>query len=94
MPRPVRRRSQAPLEGSSRFGGRVIAWGGVGPLVDRGTFTRRAGLKARAPCLLATFDRRGLFTVLADRGALRCGIASVQALRVCGHSVGPLSDPS
>ena len=82
------------MEGSSCFGGSVIASGGVGPLADRGTVTRRAGLKARTPCFLVPFDWRGLFTVLADRGALRCGTASVQALRVCGHSVGPLSDPS
>ena len=51
-------------------------------------------LRLGRPAFSRRFDWGGLFTVLADRGALRCGIASVQALRVCGHSVGPLFDPS
>ena len=70
--------------------------GGVGPLADRGTFNPAVpALRLGRPAFSRRLDWRGLFTVLADRGASRTrGLAPVQAHRVCGYSVGPLSDPS
>lgn len=55
---------------------------------DRGTPAAVVG-----PGLFRALDLGGLFTVLSDHVRLRSGFSSA-TLRVCGESVGTLSDPS
>ena len=53
----------------------------------------RDARRCRGPRTACPFDWEGLFSVPLDRGFARPGSAPA-ALRVCGCSVGSLSDPS
>ena len=67
----------------------VIDSGGVGPLADRGTFNPAVpALRLGRPAFSRRLDWRGLFTVLADRGASRsgsCSRAGTQGLWLFGR---------
>ena len=86
--RPVRCQSEARREGS-RASARCLARRRVGLAPDRGTPAAAGALAPSARC-----DWEGLFSVPSDRGWARDRGQPPPLLRVCGCSVGSLSDPS